>query len=101
MDNLIAMILLMTLLIGITLILYYIWDNLQIIVTEGEIIAKKYEATQNRYYYVIAIHNDPIEYFEYDCLKTEWMMFKEGDTVECEVSYNEFNTIIKSIKKND
>lgn len=99
MVNLPGMILLMILLIGIVLILYYLWDKLEIIVTEGEIIAKKYEATQDRYYYVIAIHNDPIEYFEYDCLKTEWMLFKEGDIVECEVSYNEFNTIIKSIKK--
>ncbi len=101
MISLAGMLVIMLMVIGVILFFHYIWDNLQIIVTEGEIIAKKYEATQNRYYYVIAIHNDPIEYFEYDCLKTEWMMFKEGDTVECEVSYNEFNTIIKSIKKND
>ena len=101
MISLAGMLVIMLMVISVILFFHYVWNNVETVLTEGQIIAKKYEATQHRHYYVIAVHNDPVQYFEYDCTPEEWMMFQEGDIVECEVSYNEFNTIIKSIKKND
>lgn len=82
--------------------LYYFWKETEEIELEGVVIRKLYEATKDRYYFIIEVVN-PIfsEYAEYSCSKEEWSQYKEDDVVLCNVTIYMNETIIKSIKKHD
>lgn len=80
--------------------LYYFWKENEVMELEGVIIRKMYEATKDRYYFIIEVVN-PIfsEYAEYTCSKEEWSQYEEDDAVLCSVTIYMNETIIKSIKK--
>lgn len=71
--------------------------------TEGFLISKRYEAIQDRFYLVIEINSHDVfrDYLEFTLSKEEWMLYEDNDKLECQVEFNQYNSIIKSIKKYD
>lgn len=81
--------------------LWYFWKETEYTELEGIILRKIYEATEDRFYFVIEINGHDIysEYCEYTCSKEEWLQFEQDETIKCMVHFYLQETLIKSIKK--
>lgn len=98
-----GMIIIAGLMIAILLAFGHVYSSTMSIKTEGFLISKRYEPIQDRFYLVIEINSHDVfrDYLEFTLSKEEWLSYNDGDKLECQVEFNQYNSIIKSVKKYD